>query len=61
MVLVLLVRTPNGQISEMLHLIENIFNIYYCEIRFVVFHCNAGRYHAKFYFSSKTRVTLENL
>ena len=52
-----LVRTPNGQISKIMHLIEIIFNICYCEIWFVVFHCNAGRYHAKFCFSSKTRVS----
>ena len=52
-----LVRTPNGQISEMLHYTENIFNTYYCEIRFIVFHFNAGRYHVKFCFSSKTRVS----
>ena len=51
------VRTPNGQISEMLHYIEKIFNMYYYEIRFVVFHSNTGRYLAKFCFSSKTRVS----
>ena len=52
-----LVLTPNGQISEMLHYTKNIFNTYYCEIRFIVFHFNAGRYHVKFCFSSKTRVS----
>ena len=52
-----LVLTPNRQIGEMLHYIENIFNTYYCEIRFIVFHFNAGRYHVKFCFSSKTRVS----
>ena len=53
----LVVRTPNGQNSEMLHYIESIFNTYYCEIRFIVFHFNAGRYHVEFCFSSKTRVS----
>ena len=48
---------PNGQICEVLHLIENIFNIYYCEILLVVFHCNVGCYHAKSCFLSKTRVS----
>ena len=41
----------------MLHYIENTFNIYNCEIRFVVFHFNVGHCHAKFCFSSKTRVS----
>ena len=45
------------KISQMLHYAENIFNTYYCEIRFIVFHFNAGRYHVRFYFSSKTRVS----
>ena len=57
MVLISLLRTPKGQISEILHLIKNTLNIYYCKIRLVVFICNAGRYHAKFCLSSKTRVS----
>ena len=53
------VAGPNAErtISEMLHYTENIFNTYYCVIRFIVFHFNAGRYHVKFCFSSKTRVS----
>ena len=53
---------PNGQISKMLYLIENIFNIYYCEIRFVVFVAMQGVTTLNFTFPQKHGlVTLENL
>ena len=48
---------PRNKLVKYCILIESIFNIYCCEIRLVVFHCNAGRYHAKFCFLLKTRVS----